>query len=255
MYNLKGRVAIVTGSGRGIGRAIAVRLAKEGVRVVVNAKKRREEVEETAKMIREMGGEVLPVMCDVSTREGCKILVEEAIKKFGRLDILVNNAGLGLFSFFLNADDNLINKQLDVSLKSAIYCSQEAAKVMQNEGGVIINISSIAGIYPSPGLAFYGIAKAGLISLTKTLAVELAPKIRVNAVAPGVVKTKMGESLINVLNLNEEEFAKKNTLLGRIVEPEDVAEVVIMLIKVPTITGEVVVIDSGQTLMRGLANI
>ncbi|MEM0104831.1 MAG: glucose 1-dehydrogenase [Candidatus Methanomethylicia archaeon] len=254
MYELKGKVAIVTGSGRGIGRAIAVRLGKEGMKIIVNAKKRKEELEETVKLVKENGGEAIGVQADVATREGCKQLVEVALKNFGRLDVLVNNAGLGLFSFFLNADDNLINKQLDVSLKSAIYCSQEAAKVM-TDGGVIINISSIAGLEASPGLAFYGIAKAGLISLTKTLAVELAPRIRVNAVAPGVVRTKMGESLINILNLKEEEFAKRSTLLGRIVEPEDVAEVVVMLVKVPTITGEVVVIDSGQTLMRGLANL
>jgi len=254
MYELKGKVAIVTGSGRGIGRAIAVRLGKEGMKIIVNAKKRAEEMEETVKLVKESGGEAIGILADVATREGCKKLVDSAIRNFGRLDVLVNNAGLGLFKFFLDADDNLINKQLDVSLKSAIYCSQEAARVM-SEGGVIINISSIAGLEASPGLAFYGIAKAGLISLTKTLAVELAPKIRVNAVAPGVVKTKMGESLINVLNLKEEEFAKRSTLLGRIVEPEDVAEVVVTLIKVPTITGEVVVIDSGQTLMRGLANL
>ena len=135
-------------------------------------------------------------------------------------------------------------------MKSAIYCSQEAGKVMNKEGA-IINISSIAGIIPAKGLSIYGAAKAGLISLTKTLAVELAP-IRVNAVAPGVVKTKMGESLISLSGEEEKEWASKKTLLNRIVEPDEVAEMVVTIIKIPSMTGETVVIDSGQTLLGTL---
>jgi 3-oxoacyl-[acyl-carrier protein] reductase len=250
MISLSGKVVIVTGSGRGIGRSIAVRLAKEGMIVIVNAKKRFEEAKETLQEIERIGGKGEIIMSDVATRSGCKELVEKTLEKFKRLDVLINNAGLGLYSPFLNADDKMIDKQLEVSLKSAIYCSQEAGKYM-NKDGSIINIASIAGILPAKGLSIYGIAKAGLISLTKTLAVELAP-IRVNAVAPGLVRTKMGESLISLSGESEEEFAKKRTLIGKIVEPDEVAEVVTMLLKIPTITGQVIVIDSGQTLLGTL---
>lgn len=253
--NLNGKVAIVTGSGRGIGRSIAIRLAKEGVKIVVNAKKRGEEAKETLDEINKVGGEGIISMADVSTREGCKKVVNDAIEKFGKLDILINNAGLGLFSFFINADDNLINKQIEVTLKSAIYCTQEVAKIMkesQEKEGDIVFISSIAGLSPAIGLSFYGMAKAGLISLTKTLAIELSP-IKVNAIAPGVVKTKMGESLISVFNEPEEEWAKKRTVLGRIVEPDEVAELVVAVLKIPSITGQTFVIDSGQTLLGALS--
>ncbi|PWV37119.1 MAG: short chain dehydrogenase, partial [Desulfurococcaceae archaeon] len=138
---MKGWVAIVTGSGRGIGRAIALRLGREGLRVVVNAKKGYEEVVETAELIRSRGGEAIPILADVSTREGCRQLVEEAVKNYGRLDVLVNNAGLGLYAPFTEQSDSMIEKVLSVSLKSVIYCSQEAARVM--ESGSIINIASI----------------------------------------------------------------------------------------------------------------
>jgi len=164
--------------------------------------------------------------------------------------VWVNNAGLGLYSPFLSADDRLIEKQLEVTLKSVIYCSQEAARAMKE--GVIINVASIAGIRPFAGLSIYSAAKAAILNLTQALAVELAPRIRVNAVAPGVVKTKMGDSLLKMLGISEEEFAKRYTLVEKMVTPEDVAEVVWMLVKVPTITGQVVVIDAGEMLKSRL---
>ncbi len=241
---------VVTGSGRGIGRAIALRFAKEGWNVVVNAKKGKDEAEETLRLVKEAGGRGVVALADVATREGCRNVIDVAIKNFGEVDVLVNNAGLGLFSLFLNADDKLIDKQLEVSLKSVIYCSQEAARVMSK--GSIVNIASIAGIRPFVGLSIYSAAKAAIINLTQALAIELAPRIRVNAVAPGVVKTKMGESLINLLGITDEEFAKKYTLLERMVTPEDVAEVVWMITKIPTITGQVIIIDSGELLKMSL---
>jgi len=245
-------VAVVTGSGRGIGRAIAVRLAREGFRVVVNAKRGREEAEETLRLVRQAGGDGAAVMADVATREGCGKLIGEALGLFGGLDVLVNNAGLGLYSRFLDADDKLVEKQIEVSFKSVVYCSQEAARAMR-DGGVIINVASIAGIAPFYGLSIYSAMKAAVINLTKALAVELAPRIRVNAVAPGVVKTKMGDSLLALLGLDEAKYAERYTLLGRLAAPEDVAEAVIALTKIPTITGQVLVVDSGETLRHGSA--
>ena len=242
--------AVVTGSGRGIGRAVAVRFAREGWNVVVNAKRGKEEAEEALRLVREAGGSGVVALADVATREGCRNVINTAVEHFGGLDVLVNNAGLGLYSPFLAADDRLIEKQLEVTLRSVIYCSQEAARVMKE--GSIINVASIAGIKPFAGLSIYSAAKAAVINLTQALAVELAPRIRVNAVAPGVVKTKMGDSLLNLLGVDEEEFAKRYTLLERIVTPEDVAEVVWMLVKIPTITGQVIVVDSGQLLLGRL---
>lgn len=247
ILDLSGKVAIVTGSGRGIGRSIAIRLAKEGVKVMVNAKKGVEEAKETLELIEKTGGEGEISIADVSTREGCRKLKEDTIKKFGKIDILINNAGLGLYSYFIETDDKVIEKQLDVTLKSVIFCSQEIGKELDKEGS-IINISSIAGLIPARGLSIYGAAKAGIISLTRSMAVELSP-VRVNAIAPGVVKTKMGDSLLNIYKRSEEDFSKEKTLLGRIVEPDEIAEIIATILKIPTITGQVIVIDSGESLL------
>ncbi len=247
-YNLKGRVGVVTGSGRGIGRAIAVRLAREGVRVVVNAKRGLSEVLETIKIIEEVGGEATYVMADVSTREGCKALIDKAVGSYGKLDILVNNAGLGLYSTFDGLTDSVIEKQIAVNFKSVIYCSQEAVHYMR-DGGVIVNIASLAGIRPLPGLAVYSAMKAAVIQLTKSMAIELASrKIRVFSVAPGFVRTKMGLSYFKLLGLDPNEWAMKHTLTGRLVEPEEVAELIVSLIRIPSITGETIVIDGGGYL-------
>ncbi len=247
ILNLTGKVAIVTGSGRGIGRSIGLRLAKEGIKVIVNAKKGVEEAKETLEQIERIGGEGGISIADVSTREGCRKVKEDTIKKFGKIDILINNAGLGLYSNFIEADDKMIDKQIDVTLKSVIYCSQEVGKEIDKNGS-IINISSIAGMIPARGLSIYGAAKAGIIALTRSMAFELSP-VRVNAIAPGVVKTKMGDSLLNIYKKDEEEFSKEKTLLGKIVEPDEIAEMVVTLLKIPTITGQVIVIDSGESLL------
>lgn len=248
-YDLRGRVAIVTGSGRGIGRAIAVRLAREGVKVIVNAKRGLDEVLETVKLIEGVGGEASYVMADVSTREGCRALVDKALSSYGKLDILVNNAGLGLYALIQDLDDAIIEKQVAVNFKSIIYCSQEALRAMR-EGGVIVNIASIAGVKPSPGLPVYGAMKAAIIQLTKTMAVELSPRgIRVVGVAPGFVRTKMGLSYFRVLGVNPEEWARRYTLTGRLVEPEEVAELVVTIIRIPSIVGETIVIDGGESIV------
>jgi 3-oxoacyl-[acyl-carrier protein] reductase len=248
LYEIRDRVSIVTGSGRGIGRAIAVRLAMEGSKVVVNAKRGLEEVLETVKMIESVGGEAIYVMADVGTRDGCRLLAGKAVERFGRIDILVNNAGVGLYSEFENLSDPLIDKQISVDFKSVVYCSQEALPFMKN-GGVIINISSIAAIKPSKGLSIYSAMKAAVANLTRTMALELADKgIRVIGIAPGFVRTKMGLSYFKLKNIDPSEWAKKHTLTGRLVEPEEVAELVVSLIKIPSITGETIVIDGGESL-------
>ncbi|MDG6935391.1 MAG: SDR family NAD(P)-dependent oxidoreductase, partial [Nitrososphaerota archaeon] len=166
-------VAVVTGSGRGLGRAIAVRLASTGMKVVVNYRKREEEAQSTVDYINGINGEAISVKADVSRRDGCSELFKSAIEKFGRLDVLVNNAGLGIYGKFEDYDEKAIDLQLGASLKSAIFCSQEAARRMDR--GSIVNVSSLAGVVPARGLAIYSSAKAAMIALTRSLALELGP--------------------------------------------------------------------------------
>ncbi|MBB5253708.1 SDR family oxidoreductase [Sulfurisphaera ohwakuensis] len=251
MYSLKNKVVVITGSGRGIGRALALRLTTEGALIVVNAKKRVEEMNETIKMIKDQGGEAIGVLADVSTREGCEILLKKTLEAYKVVDILVNNAGIGLFSPFINVDDKLIEKHVSTDLLSVIYCSQIFAKEIR-EGGEILNIASVAGIVPAYGLSIYGAMKGAVITLTKYLALELAPKIRVNAIAPGFVKTKLGESMYKFLGITEKEFAEKVTIMGKLLEAEDVAELATTILKIESLTGQTFVIDSGESLKGGL---
>jgi 3-oxoacyl-[acyl-carrier protein] reductase len=252
MYNLNNKVAVVTGSGRGIGREIAIALAKQGASVVVNVKKRVEDGNETLRLIQNESSGIM-VQADVSSRDGCRRILDETLAKFGKCDILVNNAGISIAMPFLESDDRLIEKTISTNLMSTIYCSQEFGKIM-TENGTIINISSIAGIKPMSFLSIYGITKSAIIRLTEYLAVELAPRrIRVNAVAPGVVKTKMGASLLELLQMSEEEYSRKYTLTNRMITTEDIAESVIFLIKSECITGQTIIIDSGQSMMDVVA--
>ncbi len=250
MYELKGRTAVVTGSGRGIGRETAILLSKEGARVVVNVKKRLDEGNETLRLVKEHGDGIM-VQADVSTRDGCRKLKEETISAFQKCHILVNNAGLGLGMPFLASDDNLINKIIATNLMSNIYCSQEFGSVIEENGSIIV-VSSLAGIRPMPMLSLYGITKAAILKMTEYLAMELSPRhVRVNAVAPSVVKTRMGSSLVDFLNINEQEYGEKYTLTGKIIHPEEVADAIVFLLRSESITGQSIVIDSGQSLMGG----
>ncbi|TRM95885.1 short chain dehydrogenase, partial [Sulfolobus sp. F1] len=170
-----------------------------------NAKKRIEEMNETINIIKSVGGEAIGVLADVSTREGCETLLKATLERYGVVDVLVNNAGLGLYSPFINVDDKLLDKHISTDFKSVVYCSQVFAKEMR-ENGAILNMASVAGVSPAYGLSIYGAMKAAVIALTKYLALELSPKIRVNAIAPGFVKTKLGESMFQLLGMTEKEF-------------------------------------------------
>ncbi|MEM3832955.1 MAG: SDR family oxidoreductase [Thermoprotei archaeon] len=258
MNDLKGRVAIVTGSGRGIGRSIAILLAKMGAKVVVNVKKGINEADETLENIRSAGGDGIIIQADVSADSGARKLIGETVKAFGTVDILINNAGVGIARALHDIDEKLWDKQINTNLKSAFLCSKYASEIMIKKGwGRIINISSIAGIIGMALLIPYSAAKAGLIGLTRALAAELSPYgITVNVVAAGLVKTKMGLSLIELLAGKDDvekiadNWALQHTLTKKMLNPDEVAELVVFLAseKAKNITGQIFVIDSGQTI-------
>jgi NAD(P)-dependent dehydrogenase (short-subunit alcohol dehydrogenase family) len=244
---LEGKVAVVTGSSRGIGRAIALKLASEGAAVVVNSR-RKADAEKVVKEIMAEGGRAASVEADVSKAKDVKKLVDAAVKNFGKLDIFVNNAGVISYSSFLDLKEHDWDALMAVDLKGVYLCMQAAAKQMikQGRGGKIINISSIAGFIGFPSLAHYCTAKAGVIELTKEVAIELAPyKINVNSIGPGVIKTDMTK------HLESDPQARRQTLaripLGRFGEPEDIANAAAFLAsdEADYITGEILFVDGG----------
>ncbi|MDK2854265.1 MAG: 3-oxoacyl-[acyl-carrier protein] reductase [Thermococcaceae archaeon] len=237
---LKGKVALVTGASRGIGRAIAVALAKKGCNVIINYVRDEENAKKTEEMCRAYGVETLVVRADVSDREEVRAMVEKAIQKFGRIDILINNAGiLGKTINPIEISDEEWDKVLGVNLKGAFIVTQEVLKYMKK--GKIVNIASIAGKDGGTVGTHYAASKGGLIALTFNLARHLAPNILVNAVAPGPVATDM---------INEEmrERLRKLSLTGEIAKPEDIAHAVIFLLENDHITGEVVDVNGGRLM-------
>ena len=247
MYDIRNRVCIVTGSGRGIGKAIAMKLASEGGKIVVNVRKSINEGEQTLKEIDRISSGML-VTADVSTEDGRELLFAKAEENLGTPEILINNAGVGILEPLGGIEEKNLELMFRTNLFSPLRLSERFMK--DSHGGVIINMASLAGINPFPGLAVYGATKSALIGLTKYMSLEMASHgIRVNAVAPGVVKTRMGDGLLNLMNLDEAEFSKKFTLTGKLITPEEVADAVIFLIKNESITGQVITIDSGSTQM------
>jgi 3-oxoacyl-[acyl-carrier protein] reductase len=241
---LADRVAIVTGGGRGIGRAIALRLAEAGASVVVNDI---EPVEAVVGEIKAMGRQALPVLADVSSAPGVDKLVAETIAAYSRIDILVNNAGIARDQLLLRMTEEEWDSVLAVDLKSVFLCTRAVLKYMVKERrGRVISIASIVGMVGNPGQANYAAAKAGIIGFTRTVAKEVASRgITVNAVAPGFIDTEMTQ------RLKEEwkEELKKRIPLGRLGSPRDVAEAVAFLASEEAgyITGQVLVVDGGMS--------
>ena len=242
---LKNKVAIVTGSSRGIGKAIALAFAREGANVVVNYVRSEDEAKEVVKGIEALNSTGIAIKADISESKDVENMVNKVIEKFGRIDVLVNNAGIGAH-LLKGSDIEKWDKIMDVNLKGVFLCSQAVAKVMlKQKSGNIINISSIAGIEPGLSSLYYSISKAGVIMLTKCLALELAPYVRVNSIAPGYVKTPMMTRA-----LSEEEIVK-SIPLGRLGTPEDIANVAIFLASSDSdyITGQVIVVDGGKAIL------
>ncbi|MBO8137400.1 MAG: 3-oxoacyl-[acyl-carrier-protein] reductase [Desulfotomaculum sp.] len=244
---LDGMVALVTGSSRGIGRAIAVALAKAGANVVVNYAGREDAARETADMIEEIGRKALVIKADVSDPEQVKAMVDKTVKELGRLDILVNNAGITRDNLLMRMKDEEWDTVVNTNLKGAFNCCRAAARPMlKARGGRIINVSSVVGLSGNPGQVNYSAAKAGLIGLTRTLAGELGSRgITVNAVAPGFITTDMTEKLPD----DVKERLKERIPLGRLGTPEEIADVVTFLCSPSAgyITGQVIAVDGGMT--------
>jgi 3-oxoacyl-[acyl-carrier protein] reductase len=240
--DLSGKVAIVTGSARGIGREIALRLAEAGANIVLSDIA---DAEPAAEEIKKMGRQSLAVTVDVSSASDVAGLVEKAIEKFGRIDILVNNAGIARDQLLMRMSDEDWEAVLNVNLKSVFLCTRAVLRHMvKQRWGRIISISSIVGIVGNPGQANYASAKAGIIGFTKTIAREVGSRgITVNAIAPGFIVSKMTEQL------SEEQKGEmlKRIPLGSLGTPRDVAEAVAFLASEEAryITGQVLGVDGG----------
>lgn len=243
---LNGRTAIVTGSSRGIGKAIAIKLGNLGANVVLNATS--DTVFKTGEELKEMGIKVACHVGDISKAENVKSLISTALDTFGGIDILVNNAGITRDKPMALMSEEDWDTVLDVNLKSAFLCTKAAAKVMMKKRyGRIVNISSVAGAYGNPGQANYSASKAGLIGLTKTTAKEFAARaITCNVVTPGLIESNMTEILPDDL---KQKYLEK-IALGRFGTPEEVANVVAFLSSEESayVTGQVIDIDGGLVM-------
>jgi len=246
--DLTGKVALVTGGSRGIGRACSLLLALAGARVVVNYQKSREKAEEVLREIAQGGGEAHLFQADVANPEQVEALFDHIRKTFGRLDILVNNAGLIKDNLLLTMGLSDWEKVHDVSLKGAFLTTRRAAEMMlPNHAGKIINMASVSAIRGGRGQTNYASAKGGLIAFTRACAVELAGKgIQVNAVLPGVIVTDMTQRI----RKRAGEMLLKNIPSERFGEPMDVAHLVLFLAseKSDYITGQAIAVDGGLSV-------
>ncbi len=240
----KRKTAVVTGAGSGIGKGIALALAKEGYNVVV-ADISEENGKKVADELSKLGIKTLAVKCDVSNSDQVSALFHEAAKEFGQIEVLVNNAGIYPFVSFEKMQESDWDKVMNINLKSIFLCSKEASRLMP-EGGRIINISSIASVVGFSGLVHYCASKGGVNAMVRALALEMAPKkITVNAVAPGAIQTPGAQA---------SEESQKQTIvaipLARMGQPEDIANAVVFLAleKSDYITGQVLIVDGGWTL-------
>lgn len=243
-----GKIAIVTGGSRGIGRATALRLAELGAAVAVNYVKGADAAEEVVDRIKSSGGQAIAVQADVADSGEAANLIEQVIDRFGRLDVLVNNAGITRDGLIIRLSREDWDDVLKTNLGGAFNCTQAAAKKMiKQRAGAIVNVSSIIGVIGNAGQANYAAAKAGLIGFTKSVARELASRnIRVNAIAPGFIVTEMTEGL----NQELQETIVGRIPLGRFGAAGEVAEAVAWLASdgAAYITGQTLIIDGGLAM-------
>ncbi len=242
------KVAIVTGGSRGIGKAIALRLGKEGMCVAVNYNSSPDKANEVVEQIKACGGDAVAIQADVSTQEGAKKLVAETFKRWKQIDVLVNNAGIVKDEYLLMMNPETVDKCIDLNIKGYLYCSQNAAlKMFRKKSGKIINVSSVSSVMALAGQTVYSTTKGAVNSMTQTMAKELAPYgVAVNAVAPGFIATEM----ISEIPPEKMEEYKKAIPLGRLGSADDVANVVAQLAgdDFAYMTGQILILDGGLSL-------
>lgn len=248
MMNFEGKVAIVTGGSRGIGKEVAKKLADLGANLAINYTSKEEEALKTKSEIEALGVKCIALKCDVSKSNEVNEMVDSIIKEFGKIDILVNNAGITKDGLLMRMNEEDFDRVIDINLKGVFNCTKAVTKsMMKKRFGKIINISSVVGVIGNPGQANYCASKAGVIGFTKSVARELASRnINVNAIAPGFIETDMtkvlGDNLKQSMLLN----IPKNTF-GK---PEDIANVVAFLASdmAGYITGQVINVDGGMVM-------
>ena len=244
---LDGKVAVVTGSSRGIGKAAALALAEQGGKIVVNYARSSEAADAVVAQIEGMGGEAIALQADVSKADEVDALIKATMDKFGRIDVLVNNAGITRDTLLLRMKPEDWQAVIDLNLTGVFLCTRAVSKIMlKQRSGRIVNISSVAGLMGNPGQANYSAAKAGVIGFTKTIAKELAPRgVTANVVAPGFIATDMTGDLKNT------EEILKYIPLARYGQPEEVAGLIRFLATDPAaayITGQVMNVDGGMVM-------
>lgn len=241
--DIRGKVALVTGGARRVGKAITLALAKEGARIGLHYNRSREAAEKTRREAEKRGSEVFLLQGDFSKIDVVRDVVEECYQHWGQLDILINNASVYYKTPLDAVTEDQWDELLSINLKAPFFCARAAAKVMKNHGK-IVNIADVSGYVPWPDFVPYCASKAGLIAVTKGLAKALAPNVQVNAVAPGTVL------LDDDASESRAEEIKKQTLLKRIGSPQDIANTVIFLLKGSDyITGETIAVDGGSLLV------
>jgi 3-oxoacyl-[acyl-carrier protein] reductase len=245
---LKGKTAVVTGASRGIGRAIAIKLAKLGANIVVNYRNSVEAVQEVVKEIEALGVKALAVQCDISSFNDVENMMKQSMAEFGSIDILVNNAGITKDGLLMRMKEEEFDSVIDINLKGAFNCTRHVSAIMlKQRSGRIINISSVSGLTGNAGQVNYSSAKAGIVGMTKAVAKELASRgVTCNAVAPGYIQTDMTEGLSDKVK----ETIMNNIPLKRLGNAEDVANTVAFLAseEASYITGQVISVDGGMVM-------
>ena len=245
---MEGKVAVVTGASRGIGKAIAINLASKGATVVINYNGSKERAEEVKNIIEAAGGRTVVRQCNVADFDACKEFIETVIKEYGRIDILVNNAGITKDGLLMKMSEEDFDQVLDTNLKGAFHTIRFALRQMiRQRSGRIVNMASVVGVSGNAGQANYAASKAGVIGLTKTTAREVASRgITVKAIAPGFIETDMTE----VLPEKVKEASISQIPLGKFGKAEDVADAVAFLAsdEAAYITGQVLHVDGGMVM-------
>ncbi len=249
-FDLKDKVAIITGASRGIGQAVAEAYAREGVKVVISSRKQAA-LDSVAESIRASGGEALPVAAHNGDKAALQALAQAALGAYGRVDILVNNAATNPhFGTLLDAEDSLWQKTIEVNIMGTVWLTQAVVPLMrQTGGGKIINVASVNGLRPGAMQGIYSMTKAALISLTQTLAMELASDgICVNAIAPGLIRTQFARVIWENDTIRDSIMAR--TPLRRVGEPHDLAGIALFLASSASdyATGQTFVVDGGLTI-------